>query len=102
MSKVTTSAWAIPDYQTLMLPFLRLLVDGSEHTLFEVTESLAVEFNLTEAERNQLLPSGHQEIMHNRVGWARTYLKKASLILYIVNLGICPVIEHQKFHILNI
>jgi restriction system protein len=71
---------AIPDYQTLMLPFLRLLADGSEHTLPEVTESLAVEFNLTEAERNELLPSGNQEIMRNRVGWARTYLKKALLL----------------------
>jgi restriction system protein len=67
---------AIPDYQTIMLPFLRLLADGSEHTLPEVTESLAVEFNLTEAERNELLPIGNQEIMRNRVGWARTYLKK--------------------------
>jgi len=71
---------AIPDYQTLMLPFLRLLADGSEHTLSEVTESLAVEFNLTEAERNELLPSGNQEIMRNRVGWSRTYLKKALLL----------------------
>ena len=71
---------AIPDYQTLMLPFLTLLADGAEHTLPEITESLSREFNLTEAERSELLPSGNQEIMRNRVGWARTYLKKALLL----------------------
>jgi len=71
---------AIPDYQTLMLPFLKLLADGAEHTLPEITESLSREFNLTEAERSELLPSGNQEIMRNRVGWARTYLKKALLL----------------------
>lgn len=71
---------AIPDYQTLMLPFLKLLADGTEHTLPEITESLAVEFNLTEAERHELLPSGNQEIIRNRVGWVRTYLKKALLL----------------------
>lgn len=71
---------AIPDYQSLMLPFLNRLVDGAEHTLPEITESLSREFNLTEAERSELLPSGNQEIMRNRVGWARTYLKKALLL----------------------
>lgn len=71
---------AIPDYQTLMLPFLKLLADGIEHTLPEITESLSREFNLTDAERSELLPSGNQEIMRNRVGWARTYLKKALLL----------------------
>jgi restriction system protein len=71
---------AIPDYQSLMLPFLKLLADGAEHTLPVVTETLAVEFSLTEAERHKLLPSGNQGIMRNRVGWARTYLKKALLL----------------------
>ncbi|MBR7890134.1 restriction endonuclease [Marinomonas sp. A79] len=71
---------AIPDYQTLMLPFLRLLADGAEHQLPEVTESLSLEFQLTEEERNELLPSGNQAIMRNRVGWARAYLKKALLL----------------------
>jgi restriction system protein len=71
---------AIPDYQTLMLPFLKLLADGEEHTLQELNEKLSVEFQLTEAERHELLPSGNQGIMRNRVGWVRTYLKKALLL----------------------
>jgi len=71
---------AIPDYQSIMLPFLRLLKDGAEHTLQGLTEKLIIEFDLTQAERHELLPSGNQEIMRNRVGWARTYLKKAMLL----------------------
>lgn len=71
---------AIPDYQTLMLPFLQLLSDGLEHTLSELSDALDIQFQLTEEEKNELLPSGNQTVMRNRVGWARTYLKKALLL----------------------
>ncbi|MEO8856130.1 MAG: restriction endonuclease [Burkholderiaceae bacterium] len=70
----------IPDYQTCMLPFLRFLGDGREHTLREAEENLGDHFGLTPAERAELLPSGQQGIFKNRIGWARTYLKKAGLI----------------------
>jgi restriction system protein len=71
---------AIPDYQTCMLPFLRYLSDGKEHSLREAEEALAEHFKLTPAERAELLPSGQQGVLKNRVGWARTYLKKAGLL----------------------
>ena len=71
---------AIPDYQTCMLPFLRFLGDNSEHSLRDTEESLAKHFNLTDSERVELLQSGQQGIFKNRIGWARTYLKKACLI----------------------
>ena len=71
---------AIPDFQTLMLPFLRAIGDGQEHSLSELIETLAREFKLTEGERKELLPSGRQAKFDNRVGWARTYLKKAGLL----------------------
>ncbi len=70
----------IPDYQTLMLPLLRLLKDKEEHSLQEAIDALGSEFTLTEAEMKELLPSGQQEVFHNRVGWARTYMKKAGLV----------------------
>lgn len=69
----------IPDYQTLMLPVLEIAADGKEHRIREVIQSLAVRFNLSEGEKRELLPSG-TGIFDNRVGWARTYLKKAGLI----------------------
>jgi restriction system protein len=63
-----------------MLPFLSYLGDGQEHSLREAEDTLAVHFSLTQAERAELLPSGQQGLFKNRIGWARTYLKKAGLI----------------------
>lgn len=70
----------IPDYQTLMLPLLRFLSDGKEHSINEAIENLAIQFKLSQEERNELLPSGQAFLFSNRVAWARTYLKKAGLI----------------------
>jgi restriction system protein len=71
---------SIPDYQTIMSPLLELIKDGTQRTLRECIEALANRFHLTPEERAQLLPSGQQRIFDNRVGWARTYLKKAGLL----------------------
>ncbi len=71
---------SIPDFQTLMLPFLKAINDEQEHSLHEIVEKLAMEFNLSSSERSELLPSGRQRKFENRVGWAKTYLSKACLI----------------------
>lgn len=71
----------IPDYQTCMLPLLRYSSDGEEHQLKDAVQRLAQEFKLTESELNEFLPSGQQPVFINRIGWARTYLKKAGLLL---------------------
>jgi restriction system protein len=70
----------IPDYQTIMLPLLKFAADGEEHSLRETIEALADQFELTDEERRELLPSGQQATFDNRVGWARTYMKKAGLL----------------------
>jgi restriction system protein len=71
----------IPDFQTLMLPLLQLASDGNEHIIREAGEQLATEFNLSEEEKSQLLPSGRQPIFYNRVSWAKVYLQQAGLLL---------------------
>ena len=71
---------AIPDFQTIMLPLLQLSSDGKVHYIHDAVNRLAEEFALTEEERTKLLPSGQQPIFYNRVGWSRTYLKKAGLL----------------------
>ena len=58
---------AIPDYQTCMLHLLRLASNGVEHTLKDVVPALATLFQLTEAEKIELLPSGQQAVFNNRV-----------------------------------
>lgn len=72
---------AIPDYQTFMLPVLLSVQDGKEHPVQEIYNQIASSFNLSEEERNQRLPSGVQSTFDNRVGWAKTYLKKAGLVV---------------------
>lgn len=70
----------VPDYQTLMLPLLRIYSDGTIHSLNEAIDILAREFKLTNDDLRVLLPSGRQTTFRNRVGWARTYMSKAGLL----------------------
>jgi len=70
----------IPDYQTIMLPLLKLAGDKKEHSIREAIDHIADLFKLSEGERKEVLPSGRSYIIDNRVGWARTYLKKAGLL----------------------
>lgn len=71
----------IPNYEEIMLPFLKHLSDGQEHSLRETHDNLADHFSLTDEELRELLPSGKQAIFRNRVGWARIYMKKSGLLI---------------------
>ena len=71
---------AIPDFQTLMLPLLQFCGDSKEHTSREAIDHLAEIFLLSEDEQKELLPSGRQAVFHNRVAWARAYMKMAKLL----------------------
>jgi restriction system protein len=70
---------AIPDYQSLMLPVLKVSAN-SETRIGDAITRLADELGLTPEERAQLLPSGVQGLFANRVRWAKFYLAKAGLI----------------------
>jgi restriction system protein len=70
----------IPDYQGWMLPLLRAVTDGQDHVLRDLIGQLADQVGLTTEERQELLPSGQQTVVNNRVQWAKTYLKKAGLL----------------------
>ena len=85
----------VPDYQTFMLPLLKLASDDLEHRLRDASEALADQFSLNESERNEKLPSG-ERIYLNRVRWARFYLMHANL-LFNPERGIFKITEvgHQ-------
>jgi len=70
---------AIPDYQALMLPVLRLAAQG-ETRVPKAADALADQLGLSDAEREELLPSGRQRVLHNRIHWAKFYMSKAGLI----------------------
>ena len=69
---------AVPGHQTLMRPLLEILQDGQEHLTRDTYALLADHFGLTPEDRNEMIPSGSQRLLDNRVGWAKTYLLKAS------------------------
>lgn len=71
---------AVPDFQSLMLPVLRLAHDGNEHRLADCRPQLAEQFALTTEEQLELLPSGQQSRFNNRVAWAKVYLERAGLL----------------------
>jgi len=70
----------IPKYYEMHKPFLESLKDEKIHTFKEVKSSVIQYFNLDDNALAELLQSGRQTVFNNRIGWARTYLKKAGLI----------------------
>jgi len=71
---------AIPDYQKIMLPLLRFAGDGKEHSSQDAVEFLADQFKLTEEDRRDFFSERRIPRFAARVGWARSYLKKAGLL----------------------
>ncbi len=72
---------AIPDFQTLMRPLLELHTDGTEKTQPELRDALAQQFELTEEELAERIPSGTARTLANRVAWASTHMKNAGLLV---------------------
>ena len=71
---------SIPDFQSLMLPMLEAIGDGKDHSNVEINKALAEQFGVTDEELQEMLPSGQSKVFVNRLGWAKTYLKRAGLL----------------------
>ena len=71
---------AVPDFQTIMLPFLRFTQNREECSTREVVSFLAEYYNLTEDEISEQIPSGYQTKLTNRVSWVFVHLQRAGLI----------------------
>ncbi|GGM05203.1 restriction endonuclease [Pseudooceanicola nanhaiensis] len=69
----------IPDYQSLMRPVLEC-ARNEPRKISDVVEEISDRLELTEQERQQMLPSGKQTTIANRVHWARSYMKQAGLL----------------------
>jgi len=69
----------IPDYQSLMLPVLQIASKG-ETSVPLAEADIAAMFALSQEEREQMLPSGKQRVLHNRIHWAKFYLTKAGYL----------------------
>ena len=85
----------IPDFQSIMRPILATVADGIPLPLSDLRERITNEYQLSEEERSERLPSGKQTVINNRVGWARTYLNKAGL-LSIPSKGMVQITERGR------
>lgn len=71
---------AIPKYNEFFNDVLKSLSDGQPHTYKDIDEYCSSVFKLSDNDKRETLASG-TPVFNNRVGWARTYLKKAGLII---------------------
>ena len=69
----------VPKYNEFFPTFLSFLGDGQEHSIKEIRSYCADSFHLSDEDRNATISSG-RNLLIDRVGWAKTYLKKAGLI----------------------
>jgi restriction system protein len=85
----------VPDFQSMMRPLLEFAADGKEHELQEVTKHIADHFKLSDADREDMVPTGKQTRLANRVGWCRTHLKQAGAIIY-VRRGVLQITDRGR------
>jgi restriction system protein len=83
---ITETTMSVPGKQEFMLPLLKIAGDGQDHTVAEAMETLARQLQISDADRDILLPSGRQTRFNNRVNWAITDLR-ISLLLDRVGRG---------------
>ncbi len=69
----------VPTYDMLMLPVLRLCAEKL-WLMRDLVNRVADDLRLTQAEREQMIPSGSMTVITSRVHWAKTYLKQAGLV----------------------
>lgn len=90
---------SIPKFFECFPLIMDCLSDGKSYTVKEIREYFFRKLNISEEEKQQLLPSG-MPIINNRIGWAFTYLKKAGLIEY-PQRGVCRITSRGKESIKN-
>ncbi len=84
-----------PDFQSMTVPILRVLADGEEMELEGIRDALASRMKVSQADREELLPSGKQTRFANRANWACIYLTEAGLLRW-VRRGVYTITERGR------
>lgn len=71
---------AVPDFQSFMLPVLRLAADCQEHPLSDFRARIAPMMSIPDEDMKEMLPSGLKTRYEDRVMWSITYLYSAKLL----------------------
>ena len=70
----------LPRYDEFYIPLLHVLQDGKIYTMKEVKKLIAEKLHISDDALLERLSSDRQTVYDNRIGWAKTYLKKAKVI----------------------
>ena len=91
----------VPQFQTLMLPLLKVMGGGHEMSTIQIRDAVAGNLEMTAKTLNQHLPTGAQNAFNNQMGWAITFLLKAGFLtrprqaIYIISkTGKQVLLEH--------
>lgn len=71
---------AIPTYEEIMLPLLKLVSSGKTYKTKDYVKELEDIMQLTEEERSKMRKDNKFTVFYDRATWAKTYLKKADLL----------------------
>lgn len=66
----------MPNWEGFMLPTLKVMSDGQIRHKRELQPLVADEINLTDQQRNDMLPSGNQLRWLNRIDWGLSFLTR--------------------------
>jgi len=70
----------VPTFQELFLPILTYAGDQQEHSKNDVADHICELLNLSSEDIAEMLPSGRQTTLLNRIAWTTTYFRKALLL----------------------
>ena len=73
----------VPPFNKFVLPLLRAISDGKEHTMASIISAVSDDLGLSEKQRNEKMPSKRKRritYVYHRLGWAKTSLQRAGLL----------------------
>ncbi|MCL2744405.1 MAG: restriction endonuclease [Planctomycetaceae bacterium] len=77
---MSETAVSVPDFQSMMLPFLQIISDGKERSRGYIVEAIADSLDLTEEQRNMRHPRSGENMLSNNMSWIEMNFIKANLI----------------------
>lgn len=86
---------AVPKHSDLYRLVLESLSDGKVHHWRDCLFYIVRRLKLTEADRQQMLPSGRRPMLDDRVQWAVTYVRQAGLLEY-PRRGYCQLSDEGR------
>lgn len=86
---------AVPKFFEFIPIVLQILFDQEEKAVKQIRKESISLLHISEADCQELLPSGRQRTVDNRVNWAVTYLKNAGLI-HSVKRGVYVITDEGR------